>query len=145
MWLGKCCNHEKLMKTTSQWNYVLYLRFGLPFKTCALVSILNKKIPLWHHWNWRVFDCSMWFHWKKIGLPCLINIHENNILPVKLPTVCMECNERKYCGCSQYEACREIFALMVIFLHFYFFSYNDSVIFSLSNNTFISVVNWFKL
>jgi len=28
---------------------------------------------------------------------------------------------------------------------FTFFSYNDSVIFSLSNNTYISVVNWLKL
>jgi len=87
----------KLPWITSQWNYVLHLRFGLPFKTFALVSILSKNIPVWH---W-VFYCNIQFHWKKIGLPCLINIHENDILPVKLPTVCMECNGRKYCGCGR--------------------------------------------
>jgi len=41
----------------------------------------------------------MWFHWKKIGLPCLMHIYVNEILPVKLPTVRMECNGRKYSGC----------------------------------------------
>ena len=30
-----------------------------------------------------------------------LHIHENEILPVKLPMVCMECNGRKYCGCRQ--------------------------------------------
>ena len=84
---------------TSQWNYILYLRFGLPFKTCTLFSILSKKYPVWCHWDWRVFYCNMRFHWKKIGLPCLIHIHENDILPVKFPTACMECNRKKFCGC----------------------------------------------
>jgi len=112
IWLGKSRRHEwgcfigssrKPQWITSQWKYVSYLRFGLPFKTCALVSILSKKIPVWHHWDWRVFDCNMRFHWKKTGLPCLMHIHENEILPVKLPTVCMECNEKKYCGCWRCE------------------------------------------
>ena len=33
----------------------------------------------------------MQFHWKKIGLSCIMHIHENKILPVKLATVRMEC------------------------------------------------------
>jgi len=46
IWLGISFNYESLMRQfywfhmettaeTSQWNYVLYLSFGLPFKTCA--------------------------------------------------------------------------------------------------------------
>jgi len=30
-----------------------------------------------------------------------LHIHENEMLPVKLPTVRMECNGRKYCGCRR--------------------------------------------
>ena len=44
------------------------------------------------------FNCNMQFHWKKIGLSCIMHIHENKSLPVKLATVRMECNGRKYCG-----------------------------------------------
>jgi len=36
----------------------------------------------------------------KIGLPCLMHIHENEILLAKFPTVCMECNGIKYCGAA---------------------------------------------
>ena len=43
----------------------------------------------------------MQFHWMKICLPCLIHIYENVIVPVKLPTVRMECNGRKYCDCRR--------------------------------------------
>jgi len=39
--------HVRQLRKTSQWNYVLYLRFGLPFKTWSLVSILSKKIPVY--------------------------------------------------------------------------------------------------
>ena len=93
---------RKPLRKTSQWNYVLYLYFGLPFKTCALVSILSKNIPIWSLCYWRVFSCYMRFHLKKIGLPCLMHIHENEILPVKLSTVRMECNGRKYCSCRRW-------------------------------------------
>jgi len=41
----------------------------------------------------------MRFHWKMIGLPCLMHIHDNEILLVKFPTVCLEFNGIKYCGC----------------------------------------------
>ena len=44
----------------------------------------------------------MQFYWKKIGLPCFMRIDENEIVSVELPTVRMECNERKYCGCRRY-------------------------------------------
>jgi len=169
---------RKPLCITSQWNYVLYLRFGLPFKMATSmcdfakasnlfsinkfvgfqVDVLNKllqvlkvtlgrkvlvtglrlkpttlftpvrcstnwasratghspcpnrtslhflflvhkKIPVWRHWDWRVFNCNMRFHWKKIGLLCLLHIHENEILLVKFPTVSMDCNGIKYCGC----------------------------------------------
>ena len=46
--------------------------------------------------------CNMRFHRKKIGVPCLMHIHENEILPVKLSTLRIECNERKYCGCRRW-------------------------------------------
>ena len=32
-----------------------------------------KKIPVWCHCYWRVFNCNMQFHWKKIGLLCLLH------------------------------------------------------------------------
>jgi len=44
----------------------------------------------------------MRFPWKKIGLLCLMHIHKNEILPVKLLKVRMEYNRRKYCGCRRW-------------------------------------------
>jgi len=46
----------------------------------------------------------MRFHWNNIGLTCLMHIHENEILLVKCPTVCMECKTpvtlRRTCCCA---------------------------------------------
>jgi len=51
-----------------------------------------------------------------IGLPCLMHKHENEILLVKFPTVCMECNGIKYCGCRRWVTVRlKAFALVQIF------------------------------
>ena len=50
-----------------------------------------------------IFICD--FIGKKIGLPCHINLNSryiNDSVSVKLPTVRMECNGRKYCGCRQW-------------------------------------------
>jgi len=69
-------------------------------KMC-LGSILSKKIPVWPHRGWRVFNCSMLVHWKNISHPCFMHIYENEILPVKLPLLRMECNWRNYCGCRR--------------------------------------------
>jgi len=35
---------------------------------------------------------NMRFHWENIGLSCIMHIHEIEIVPVKLPTVRIECN-----------------------------------------------------
>jgi len=184
---------------TNQWNYLLYLRFGLPFKMATSMSdfakvsdlfginkfkefqvdvlnkllellltpvvtlgrkvlvpggdlnqrpsvhrspalptdlagqrlkglvpailhhtILSKKIPEWCHWDWRVFYCNMQFHWKKIGLPCLMHIHDTEILLVKFPMVCMECNGIKYSGCRRwvYSSVKQcLFVLMYLFVY----------------------------
>ena len=42
------------------------------------------------------FHCNMRYYWKKIGLPCLMHIHENKIF-----AVCMECNGIRYCVCRR--------------------------------------------
>jgi len=38
---------------------------------CALVSILSKKIPVWCHCYWRVFNCNLRFHWKISPTSCI--------------------------------------------------------------------------
>jgi len=48
----------------------------------------------------------MRLHWKKIGLPCFIHIYKF-ILPVRLLTVRMVCNGRKYCGCRRWTLGRD--------------------------------------
>jgi len=41
----------------------------------------------------------MQIYWKKIGLPCLIHSHENDILPVKTgPHGFSACDARVICG-----------------------------------------------
>ena len=113
IWFGKCRYHEKLirqfhwfsfrkpLRKTSQWNYILYLRFGLPFKTCVFISFLSKKIPVWRHCYWRVFNCNMQFYWKKIGLTCIFikTIFCQSNCP---RYIIMECNRKKYCGCQRW-------------------------------------------
>ena len=113
----------------------LYLRVGLPFKTCALVSILSKKIPVWRHWDWRVLCyCNMRFHWKKISLPGLMHIYKKEILPVNLPTVRMKFNGRKYCGCRRW------FHIYVILKEYArsCYKYNIFIIYYINFNVYIT-------
>ena len=50
-----------------------------------MISISSNKVWLWWHGYWRVFNCNMWFHWKKSCCPCLMHIHENeSIFPLYL-------------------------------------------------------------
>ena len=77
------------------WSWAL----SQPYFTTLL--IFNKKNLVLRYWDWRVFYCNMRFHWKKIGLDCLMHNHENEILLSKYPTVCMRCNGIKYCGCRR--------------------------------------------
>ena len=54
-------------------------------KTKNMISISSNKVWLWWHGYWRVFNCNMWFHWKKSCCPCLMHIHENeSIFPLYL-------------------------------------------------------------
>jgi len=74
---------------------------GLVPDVLQYTFIFSKKIPVWRLCDRIVFNCNMRFHWKMFGLPCLMHIYENEILLV-FPTVCMECNGIKYCGCRRW-------------------------------------------
>ena len=49
-------------------------RSYLKYENPSMTSLLLKS---------TVLNCNIRFHWKKFGLPCLMHIDENEILPVK--------------------------------------------------------------
>jgi len=66
----------------------------------------------------------MQFRWKKIGLPCLMDIHENEILRVKLPTICMELTEESTVVADdglRYALDSPIIWLLQAYMHKFFF------------------------
>ena len=53
---------------------------------------------------------------RRLVSPAIMHIHENEILLVKFPMVCMECNGIKYCGCRRcHSVCNFVFYIYIFF------------------------------
>jgi len=79
-------------------QFILYLRFCLPFKTCALVLFWVRK----SQYNVICKEEYLIVTCEEDWSPLLHAYSWNEILPVSLPTVSMECNGRKYSDCRRW-------------------------------------------